>query len=165
MIKIYILQFTTWIFLFDCRRESSLDSPSPCSPVLLSFNGHVKLKLLISFGIKRCLALTSLIRSLWISKMLVMFSSPRLWYVVVLLLAYMFNFDILSHINSFYGNNVTFKQGCFFFNIYMFLGIDRTVPYFPHGISPVFPPGISQTTLEGKYIIWLIMRAKPVRFR
>ena len=54
MVKIYISEFTPCIFLFDYRQESSLDSPSP---VLLSFNGHDKLKL-FSFGIKRFLSLT-----------------------------------------------------------------------------------------------------------
>ena len=42
MVKIYMFEFTPCTFLFDCRQESSLDSPTP---VLLSFNGHDKLKL------------------------------------------------------------------------------------------------------------------------
>ena len=38
--------------------EVGLDSPIPIH--LLSFNGHNKLKLLISFGINRCLLLMKL---------------------------------------------------------------------------------------------------------
>ena len=72
MVKIYMFEFTPCIFLFDCGQESSLDSPAP---VRLSFNGHDKLRLLVSLGIKRCLSLRSLM--LVITKMLVMFSSPR----------------------------------------------------------------------------------------
>ena len=48
MIEIYMFEFTPCILLFDYGQESSLYSPSP---VCLSFNGHDKLKLLISFGI------------------------------------------------------------------------------------------------------------------
>ena len=38
--------------------EVGLDSPKPIH--LLSFNGHDKLKILISFGINRCLLLMKL---------------------------------------------------------------------------------------------------------
>ena len=50
---------------------------------------------------------------------------------------------ILTSYKLFYKSNVTFKQ---FFSI--FPGIDRTVSYFPDGISRDFPPGISHSGIS-----------------
>ena len=81
--------------------------------------------------------------SFWISKMLARFSSPSPIYIDPIFLVYVF-------ISIFYRKKIIIQKVFFFF--FIFPGIDRTVSYFPDGISRDFSPsishaGISQTTL------------------
>ena len=60
MVKMSMFELTSCMFLtiYNIDSEVGLDSPKPIH--FLSFNGHDKLNLLISFGINRCLLLMTL---------------------------------------------------------------------------------------------------------